>query len=229
MITLPVDPADLLVKDIYVVANYDNQATLNALTTLDQLNALHTPEVDKTNNLDPLNGFCMSGSLVGFDFTDDAIQPATIPLERTCVKLRISLTFPLDPLLSTTNSYLIQRAATYTYVMENVTNVLPQEDYFNFAAPLPLTYDGVQAYTDITYVYEASQAPVITLYTTVQDFTAYLPIPRRNYLYDIAMEVYEDSSLSTTRSLFSRLRTYACHYTVTTYDEQGRMVEKYTK
>lgn len=231
LITLPVQPADLLVKDIYVVANFNDQTTLEAITSIDQLKELHTPEVNKTNNLEPLNGFCMYGTLSAFDFTDTSIQPATIPLVRTCAKLRISLTFPQDPMLSITNSYLIQNAASYTYVVPNATHVLVQSDYFNFAAPLPLTDNGSQVYMSNTYVYEASQAPVITLYvhinnsTTQTEFTANLPIPVRNHLYDIAMEVYEDSSITGTRGGTSG-SGLVYTYTIKTYDEKGFLISE---
>ncbi|MCD7936133.1 MAG: hypothetical protein LUG98_04670 [Tannerellaceae bacterium] len=230
LVSLPEEPADLGTKNIYVVTNYDDAATLEALSTLTDLKNLHTPEVNKSNNLDPLKGFCMYGSTLNFDFTSGT--NALVEVERTCAKMRINLTFPENPTLSTNNSFLIQHAAGYTYIIENPTAVLPLSDYFNFAADLPLTDNGEQTYTNIVYVYQAPQPPVITLYTYInnsaepQSYTADLPIPDRNYLYDIDIRVYEDTG-SNTRTTSSLQPEYKYEYIVKTYNSQGELVEDY--
>ncbi|MCC8174287.1 MAG: hypothetical protein LIO65_07950 [Odoribacter sp.] len=231
IVTLPLEADSLLTKDIYVVANYNNESTLEAMNTVADLRTLLTPEVDKTNNLNPANGFCMFGTLANFDFNNTTNTVATVPLTRTCAKLRISLRFPEATVSSTNNSFLIQHAAAYTYVIDNPSLVLPQSDYFNFAAALPLTDNGQENYTAITYVYDANEAPIITLYayinnsTTVEEFTATLPIPQRNYLYDITVQVFEEEDASTRNSLSAKKSNYKHQITITTYNEKGEIVE----
>ncbi|MCD8030875.1 MAG: hypothetical protein LUF85_08680 [Bacteroides sp.] len=196
IITLPIEASDLQTKDVYVIANYDDESDLNALTDLSEMRALFTPEIDKNNTLDPSDGFCMFGHTDNVDFTDSSNLPVYVPLTRTCAKFRITLRFPEGAELSTVNSFLIQKAAKYTHVVENLTEVLPVTDYFNYAAALPLTDNGAEAYTSITYVYEAAQAPAITIYTHLnnsteeQEFTTTLPVPQRNYLYDLNIYIY---------------------------------------
>lgn len=228
LITLPLEPTELLTKDIYVIANYDDTGTLETLTSTTQLLDMHTPEVDKTNNLDPSKGFCMYGFLLDADFTDTSQSPLTVGLTRACAKYRINLTFPDDPNLSTVNSFLIQQAAKYTYIIDNNTHVLPLTDYFNFAAPLPLTNNGADVYTNMVYLYDATAAPAITIYVYLggsaitQEFTGDLPIPQRNYLYDINIEGYEESS--TTLSLpVDTGSSYTIQSRIKVYNEQGEL------
>ncbi len=230
LITLPIEPADLLMKDIYVVANYDDLSLLDALTTLDGLKGLITPEVDKTNNLSPQNGFCMYGSLAGFDFTANTDIPATIPLIRTCAKIRINLSFPENDAMSTVNSFLIQHAAKYTHVISNAVMVLPVSDYFNFAAAIGLTDNGGGVYTNTVYVYEASSAPVITLYTHInnsveqQEFTTTLPVPVRNYLYDLQIEVMDESDAATRATTYRSYKVIKSRLDI--YNESGQLIEQ---
>lgn len=229
MISLPAEAAELLTKDVYVIANYDDEQELTTLTTLDEMRELWAPEIDKSNNLDPLNGFCMYGTLSDVDFMDQANYPVTVSLIRTCAKLRVNLTFPGNSLLSTNNSFLIQHAATYTHVVPNFIVTLPTDDYFNFAAALPLADNGAGVYTGNAYVYEANQAPVITIYTHLggsteeQAFTATLPVPQRNYLYDLMIEIYEEGTAL--RSVEKR-PGYTFSGTVRVYNEAGELVEE---
>ncbi|MCD8260735.1 MAG: hypothetical protein LUD15_03975, partial [Bacteroides sp.] len=209
--------------------NYDDEKELTDITTLDEMKELWAPEINKSNNLDPLNGFCMYGSLPDVDFTDVTNYPVTVGLVRTCAKLRVNLTFPGNSLLSINNSFLIQRAATYTHVVPNSIVTLPMDNYFNFAAALPLTDNGAGVYTGNTYVYEANQAPVITIYTHLggsteeQAFTATLPVPQRNYLYDLIIEVYEEGTAL--RSV-EKGPGYAFYSTIRVYNEAGELVEE---
>ncbi|MCD8043957.1 MAG: hypothetical protein LUH10_12925 [Tannerellaceae bacterium] len=230
IISLPVEPQDLQTKNIYVVANYDDEEALNALATIDDLKTMITPEVDKTNNLDPENGFCMYGSTLNFDFT--AGSDAIVDLVRTCAKIRVNLTFPENPGLSTSNSFLIQNAARYTYIIKNSTAMLPLTDYFNFAAPINLVDNGADAYVNNAYIYEATALPVITIYTHInnsteqQEFTANLPLPQRNYLYDLQIEIYEEETAS--RSTESIIKpSYRAVSTLRVYDEKGEPVQEF--
>ncbi|MCD8079296.1 MAG: hypothetical protein LUF04_02450 [Bacteroides sp.] len=224
---MPLEASDLQTKDIYVIANYDNEAALDAVGSVDSMKVLFTPEVDKTNNLDPANGFCMYGYAGSVDFTDSANLPAYVELTRTCAKFRINLSFPDGAELSTDNSFLMLNAARYTHVMENLTEVLPVSDYFNFAATLPLTDNGNEIYTSIAYVYESSQAPSITIYTHLnnsteeQEFTAKLPVPMRNYLYDLEIYVYQEEESATRSIKANSSPVYTCCSKITIYNERG--------
>ncbi|MCC8188106.1 MAG: hypothetical protein LIP08_11560 [Bacteroides sp.] len=234
IITLPIEPADLQTKNVYVIANYDNESDLNALTDLSEMNALFTPEIDKSNTLNPSDGFCMFGHTDNVDFTDSSNLPVYVPLTRTCAKFRITLRFPERAELSTVNSFLIQKAAKYTHVVENLTEVLPATDYFNYAAALPLTDNGANAYTGITYVYEATQAPAITIYTHLnnsteeQEFTTTLPVPQRNYLYDLNIYIYEEEA-TTRNSSEGGIPEYLCRNTLFIYNEYGEKVEEWSE
>ncbi len=230
-ISLPLEPADLLTKDVYVIANYDNEPALNAVNTVDDLKGLFTPIVDKTNNLDPANGLCMYGFLPNFDFT--AGEDAVIGMERTCAKIRINLTFPENTNASQENTFLIQHAANHTFVIENPSSVLPQTDYFNFAAFLPLRFNGTDTYSNIVYVYEASDPPIITLNTNltgenaINEFTTRLPVPVRNYLYDLTIEILEEDTDNSIRSYSGKNnnRSYLYKSSISVYNGMGELVD----
>ena len=203
-ISLPLTPDELQTRDIYAVANHDNDITLEALSSIQELETMQTPYVDKNNNLDPMRGFCMYGMLSGFDFNNTDAATAQVELERTCAKYRINLTFPQDPSLSTVNSFVIGKAANYTFIGENTGQSIPDDAYFNFADPTPLNADGQGVYTNLAYVYEATEQPVMYIYTRMggkeQIFTANLPVPERNYLYGIDVEVFAYTSTRTSGS-----------------------------
>ncbi len=232
VITLPLEATDLQTKDVYVIANYDDESELDDITTLDGIRALFTPEIGKSNNLDPSEGFCMFGHTYDVDFTDSSNFPVYVELVRSCAKFRINLNFPEDPTLSTNNTFLIQKAAKYTHVVENLVEVLPTTDYFNFAAPLPLNDNGRQSYTNIAYVYESSQAPLLTIYTHIngemeeQEFTATLPLPQRNYLYDLFIRVYEEEDASTRAITNGEKKTYTIESTTCVYNAEGQQIEE---
>lgn len=230
LITLPLDAATLQTKDIYIVANYDTINKLNAVATIQDIQALTTTWSDKNNLLLPENGFCMYGSTLGFNFNDGSNTPAVVNLVRTCAKIRINLTFPENPTLSTDNSFLIANAANYTYLVQNNEVILPLTDYFTYAAPLPLTNDGTGKYTGITYIYEASQAPKLYIYshinnsTAAQEYSADLPNPWRNHLYNIDVMIYEKNATTTGRTLKNATSQYSYKTTITVYNSKGEIV-----
>ncbi|MCD8072608.1 MAG: hypothetical protein LUE10_05470 [Alistipes sp.] len=196
IVTIPLEPDELRRKDIYVVTNYDDSAALEAVTTVTGLGRLRTPVVSKSDNLEAGDGFCMYGMTEGFDFTDQSLGAPVVNVERTCAKMRITVTFPDNPRLSTENSYLIARAASYTFLAEDTGQSLPSGDYFNFASETELVPTG-RAFTGTAYVYQADVAPVLYIYTHIngssqeQEYSADLPVPDRNYLYDLDVRIYE--------------------------------------
>ncbi|MCD8174068.1 MAG: hypothetical protein LUD76_11570 [Alistipes sp.] len=224
LVTLPVEASELGTKDIYVITNYSG-TDLGTLTTLSQMRTLTTPAVDKNNNLDPADGFCMYGKTLGFDFTSG--ETAEVYVRRACAKIRVTMTFPDAPGLSTVNQFLIANAASYTFVTYEATGlILTTDDYFNFASNLPLDDNGDGGYTGIAYIYEASAHPVLYLYTHIggsaaaQEYSAELPLPERNHLYDCDVRIYSESA--TMRS--AALQSYIVETDITGYDPDGREV-----
>lgn len=198
LIALPLQLSELQKKDVYMITNYGN-ADLAAVNTLDDIMDLTTPAVDKNHELDPDEGFCMYGELMDYDFTD-MNSSAIVNVERTCAKYRITLTFPENPALSTDNTFVIANEASYTHIVEGLRGGLSSSDYFNIADPITFEPDGTGKYMNIVYMYEAEKAPQIYLYTRInnssekQEFSTELPIPYRNYIYDIDIRIYENNS-----------------------------------
>lgn len=230
LVNLPVGSATLLSKDIYVITNYDNKDVLNAVSTVDDLKGLTTPIANKNNNLLPENGICMYGSTLNFNFNDGTNSPAIVNVERTAAKMRISVQFPESAQLSTNNTYLIENAAQYTYVVKNESSALPSTGYYTYALPLPLVGNG-SAYTANAYIYEATKAPTIYLYTHMnnttesQSFQTELPRPQRNYLYDIKVQIYKGDAPSGTRSTDIDVNYgYNLKTVVTIYDQYGNEI-----
>lgn len=228
LVTLPVSAAELGSRDIYVVTNYGG-ISFDDVTTLDDLDAMTTPVVSATSNLDPQNGLCMFGKTFGFDFDDGTNSPAIVYAVRTCAKYRVTLTFPQNSTLSTDNSFLITGAASYTYIVDTeisgsippVSGTIPSNAYFDFVTPVALQDNSAGAYVNYTYVYEATQAPQINIYAhlnnsiTTQVFSARLPVPTRNYLYDLNVQIYENSG--NLRSTGDNMR-YRCEISATVSD-----------
>lgn len=230
LVTLPLDPATVQTKDIYVIANYDDATSLNSVSNIDNLKTLTTPKVNKTNNLLPQNGFCMYGNTSAFNFNNGTNSPAIVNLERTCAKIRVNLTFPGNPDLGTNNSFLIENAAAYTYVIENQQTKLSANDYFTYAAPITLADNGAKVYTNTAYVYEATVAPKLYIYTNIkskqEEYSANLPIPARNYLYDINVEIYEAiAGARSTNFSADPNSKYTFRSTIKIYDENGKRVK----
>lgn len=232
LVSLPLDPATLGTKDIYVVANCDNETALNAVQTIDDLKQLITSKVDKNKLLLPLNGIAMYGSTAAFDFNLASRKEAVVTVVRACAKYRLHLTFPENPQLSTTNSFLIANAATYTYIIRNEKAVLTDNDYFTYASAIPLVDNGAQAYTYSAYVYESARSPRLYFYTHAdnstekREYSVDLPIPFRNYLYDILLEVYESTPDSRTRGVHADASI--CRMKLNAYDASGKLVSVQT-
>lgn len=228
LISIPIEPEVLQEKDIYIIANYDDADKLEAITTVTEMKALMTPLSDKNNLLAPENGLCMFGTTPNFDFNSGSDEPAIVTLVRTCTKIRINLVFPENPTLSTNNSFLIVDAAKYTHVIENDKSTIPGDAYFTYATELPLTNNGLNQYVATTYIYESAKVPVLYIYThmfdspATQEYSARLPLPERNFLYNIKIEIY-DSSISPTKA--KRSYGYTHKVIIKVYDENGMLIE----
>lgn len=204
LVTIPLQLSELQKKDVYLITNYGN-TNLSAVETMDDIEELNTPAMDKNHVLDPSEGFCMYGKLLNFDFSNTN-SSAIVNVERTCAKYRITLTFPENPVLSTDNTFVIANEASYTHIVDGLRGGIPDTDYFNIASPLPLKPDESGKYMNTVYMYEAEKAPQIYVYTRIngssvkQEFSADLPAPYRNYMYDIDIQIYENYDSRTTRT-----------------------------
>lgn len=222
LVMIPLNGSELKYRDIYVVTNYNN-SSLNSISTISDLAAKTTPVLSKNKNLDPAEGICMFGQTLNFNF--ESGLPARVYAIRTCAKYRITLRFPQDPGISTSNFFVINDAPTYTYIMESgSTQDVPT---FNFPKYLPLDDTGNESYQNITYVYEAISKHPPKLYINTEingpndPFWEWLPVPRRNYLYDINAYIYRNPS---SRNQYGEPE-YSCRFDITTYDESGNIVE----
>lgn len=118
---------------------------------------------------------------------------------------------PGNPALSTDNTFVIANEASYTHIVEGLRGGLSSSDYFNIADPITFEPDGTGKYMNIVYMYEAEKAPQIYLYTRInnssekQEFSTELPIPYRNYIYDIDIRIYENQTTGL-RSMAPRYR-----------------------
>lgn len=203
LIALPLQVSELQKKDVYLITNYKN-INLSAVNTMDDIKNLNTPTVDKNHDLDPNEGFCMYGELLNYDFTDTN-SSAIVSMERTCAKYRVTLTFPDNPVLSTDNTFVIANEASYTHIVNGLRTGIPDSDYFNIASPISLEADGTGKYINTVYMYEAEKAPKIYIYTRInnssqkQEFSTELPVPYRNFIYDIDIQIYESKDSRTIR------------------------------
>ena len=203
LIALPLQLSELQKKDVYLITNYKD-INLSVANTMDDINELTTPAVDKNHDLDPNEGFCMYGELLNYDFTDEN-SSAIVNLERTCAKYRVTLTFPDNPVLSMDNTFVIANEASYTHIVNDLRTGIPDSDYFNIADPIILESDGSGKYINTVYMYEAEKAPKIYIYTRInnssqkQEFSTELPVPYRNFIYDIDIQIYENKDSGTTR------------------------------
>lgn len=224
LVLLPLELSTLGRKDIYVVTNMDN-SNLSQAKNLTELKALSTPVVSKNNNLNPDNGLCMFGQTLNFDFNNSANEPAKVYALRTCAKYRINLTFPDNPLLSTSNAFIIKGAASNTCIGENIQ---ANPKYFDFSSPMPLNLED-EVYTNVTYVYEADETPVFGIYLNYSnsnkyvDYEAPLPKPERNCLYDIDVRVYDANTKSAIKS-DDKNGLYRFETLITIYNEEGEEV-----
>lgn len=198
--TLQVDLSELKRKDIYLITNYGD-VDMSAVNTLNDIGNLITPVINEEKELNPDNGFCMFGKLYDFDFTNESEGSPIVTVVRVCAKYRITVTFPGNPTLSTDNTFTVTNTAGYAYISDQSGKEIPSSGYFDFKESVTLKPDGSGSYTGIIYMYEAGIAPKIHLYTHMngsldsQEFSAELPKPFRNYLYDIDIRVFESRNM----------------------------------
>ncbi|MDR0811912.1 MAG: hypothetical protein LBN23_06560 [Paludibacter sp.] len=198
-VNLPLDPTIIPRKDVYVIANFADNAALQAISTVDDIKRLKTPQITNTQTLDTIIGLPMYGESRNVNLSiATAAAPAQITLIRACAKLRITLTFPDASWLGTNSNFVIENAAPYTYFVKNDTANIAQSAFVNYQ-PINFTAVSAQQFVGIAYVYEASVSPRLHIFTTIDgarhNYTASsnFPLPVRNYLYDIDVQILKSA------------------------------------
>ncbi len=207
LISLPLDPTTIGVKDVYVIANY--QGTLPTVTTIDELKAIQTPTATTAEGLPTTNGLPMYGTLLNANLSSTSVNaPALVPLTRVCAKFRVTLTFVDDTYAGTDNSFTIMNVPSYTLYGGN--SVTPTSALITYpATDLPSV--GTLQYQGIAYAYESTIMPSIDINTTIADqvktykISTNLPVSSRNNLYDIDVKVYKPVNMSSARAMTDML------------------------
>ncbi|MDR0976770.1 MAG: hypothetical protein LBL78_03310 [Prevotellaceae bacterium] len=191
-IPLPAGLISAAPKDIYVIANYDNTANLNAIATLDDLLRLTTPRLSGVNNmLLTTRGLPMFGLLTDADLSLPTVR---IDLVRLCAKLDVTLTFTDPHWVGTNNRFGVDNAAAYTYFAFNNDFVIAPSDLVYYPL-ITMRQLDTRVFRHIAYVYESKELPFMHLYTVINgeqhDYVAKdnFPLPVRNRLYDVDIEI----------------------------------------
>lgn len=201
LVSLPLDPTTAAFRDIYVVANCNDIASLNAILSVNDIKALETPQGPLTTAAMPMYGQAANINLG----VTSAASPAGITLTRACAKLRITLE---NPAAGADNAFIVENAAPCTlYAPGNPLTFGTPELIAYPQAALDLVSAGT--YQGITYIYESVQPPRLRILTsidgTAREYVAgpNFPLPVRGYLYDISVRVLP-SGLSATLELHAR-------------------------
>jgi hypothetical protein len=194
-VNLPLDPSTLTNKDVYVIANCDDLASLNAVQTVSDIQALKTPQATAAAGLTTDRGLPMYGQFLNANLiTSTTDNPLTVMLTRACAKMRVTLTFTDASYVGSNNSFAIENAAAYTYYVKNDTFKIATSNLVNYPQ-MAFTSNTTQQFQAITYIYESLQLPRLHLYTALNGTpteyiaSANFPLPVRNYLYDIAIQI----------------------------------------
>jgi hypothetical protein len=195
-VRLPIDPATVGHKDIYVIANYDNIANLHAISTLSDLKALRTPRVAIGNMISIQRGLPMYGESLNVDLSGSATQPVPVDLIRTCAKFEFILSFPDPEWIGTNNRFTILEAQSYTYFVPN-PDVVPREDLIQYPQIiLTPQADDPSLFKGVVYIYESEYHLSFISVQTVVDgkskeyvIDKSVPLPARNQMYSILVEI----------------------------------------
>ncbi|GHV56609.1 hypothetical protein FACS1894182_03500 [Bacteroidia bacterium] len=209
MATLPLDQTTVTSKDVYVIANCSDVTSLNAVQTVADLKALTTPQATTASGLTTDNGLPMFGQITNANLgASTTANPVSVMLTRTCAKLRITLTFTSASYTGSNNQFAIENASAYTYFVKNDTFKINSSQLLTYPQ-MPFVQQTARQFQGITYVYESLQIPRLHIYTTVngtpKDYVASsnFPLPVRNYLYDIQIQIMPPSQSSAPQNMRS--------------------------
>lgn len=192
LVSLPLNPATVAFRDIYVVANCNDIASLNAITVVGDIQALATPQGALTSAVMLSGGLPMYGQAANVNLGGtSAASPAGITLTRACAKLRVTLE---NAAAGTDNAFIVENAAPYTLYAPGTALPFSPAELITYPQ---VALDPVSAgtYRGITYIYESMQVPRLKIRTsidgTAREYVAgpNFPLPVRGYLYDITIRV----------------------------------------
>lgn len=208
-ISLPLEAAALPRKDIYVVANYDDKSTLESIRTLSDLRALTTPKLQGTRYMITTErGLPMYGEALNVDLNTGEETPVNIMLQRLCAKIEVVIDFTDPAWVGTNNRFAIDNAASYTYFVPNGTFSIAPDDLVSYPGIMMEQLSDTR-FRHISYVYESMTLPYMHLYTVVggqlREYIAKdnFPLPVRNRLYNVLIEMLPPLTAGTTRSILA--------------------------
>jgi hypothetical protein len=180
-------------KDIYVIANHDNVATLKAINTVSDLRSLRTPRLSQGHLIPFERGLPMYGESLGVEFSE--AEPMHIKLIRTCSKIDFTLSFPDPTWRGTNNRASILEAQSYTYYVPN-TDAIPATDLVQYPEVTLRPQSDPSLFQAIIYIYESRYyLSYISLKTVVNGknkeyvINSNVPLPVRNHMYSVVMEI----------------------------------------
>jgi hypothetical protein len=194
-VTFPSSFAPTGRKDIYVIANHDNAATLNAIATVSDLRALRTPRILQGHLIAYERGLPMYGESLDVALSATAAEPPHITLTRTCAKVDLTFSFPDPTWVGTNNRFTILQAQSYTYYMPNTT-VIPTTDLVRYPEITVLPQSDPSIFNAVIYIYESKQYPSYISFKTVvkgrnKEYVVDtgVPLPVRNHMYSVLVEI----------------------------------------
>lgn len=194
--SLPLAQGALPPMDVYVLANYS--VNLDAVSTVADIEALQTPQ----GAIYSKNGLPMFGLLQNVDL--NAKTPVVVPLVRPCAKIRVNLYYPNWLWIGSNNRLTIENAAPYTCMAPGHTpsfTTWVSYPIFNFKK-----IDD-QHYTATGFVWESKTPPRLRITTAMWGVqTDYvldnlMPLPQRNCLYDINVEIQQSPAVRSSISV----------------------------
>jgi hypothetical protein len=180
-------------KDIYVIANHNNAASLNALNTVSDLRGLRTPQLSQGHLIPFERGLPMYGESLDVAFSES--EPMHIQLIRTCAKIDFTLSFPDPTWIGTNNRASLLSAQSDTYYVFSEA-AIPAADLVQYPEITLRPQPDPSLFTAIIYIYESRHyLSYISLKTVVNGknkeyvIDSDVPLPVRNHMYSVVMEI----------------------------------------
>jgi hypothetical protein len=180
-------------KDVYVIANHNNAATLNAINTVTDLRELRTPRLSQGHLIPFERGLPMYGESLDVAFSES--EPMHVNLTRTCAKIDFTLSFPDPTWIGTNNRASILQAQSYTYYVPN-EDAIPTTDLVQYPEITLRPQPDPSLFQAIIYIYESKHyLSYISLKTVVNGknkeyvINSNVPLPVRNHMYSVTMEI----------------------------------------
>jgi hypothetical protein len=182
-------------KDIYVIANHNNAASLTAVNTVSDLRGLRTPQLSQGHLIPFERGLPMYGESLGVELSDTTTEPLHITLIRTCAKIDFNLSFPDPTWVGTNNRASILQAQSYTYYVPN-SDQIPDTDLVQYPEVTLRPQPDPTKFQATIYIYESKYyLSYISIKTVVggknKEYVVNnnVPLPVRNHMYSVLVEI----------------------------------------